>query len=328
VFFVSDRGGSLKVKYGEVKGAQLFKQRQECKKTYEELYKEFQLSIKIKGRSKYTLKSYHYHNKYFMQFIGKNTLCSTINQKTLENYIIYMKDIKGLTNGITLNSYLHNISPIIKFGVRRGYLDDFQIPQVKFQETMKEIYTQGELTELLTKPRLKDYITIRTWSMIWTFASTGLRATELRELRVKNVDMFNRTISVNVTKNKRARYLPISNSLSEVLTEYLEIRSGESDDYLFPTVYGDILAQSTLQKCIKNYCNKRGIEKCSLHLFRHTFITNAVNQNVSPLILQKITGHSSMKELSRYYNAKTIDMVNVIDEIAPTLKSKKSLFKK
>ncbi|MBU3173592.1 site-specific integrase [Clostridium estertheticum] len=285
------------------------------------------VSVKIKGRSKYTLKSYYYHNRYFMRFIGEDTLCNTINQQTLENYIVYMQDKKGLTNGVTLNSYLSNISPTIKFGVRRGYLNDFDIPQVKYQETFKEIYTPGELIELLTKPNKKDFVTIRTWCMIWTFASTGLRATELRELRIKNVDMFNKTIAVNITKNKKARYLHISNSLSEVLTEYMELRSGESDDYLFPTVYGDILAQSTLQKCIKNFCNERGIEKCSLHLFRHTFITNAVNQNVSPLILQKITGHSTMKELSRYYNAKTIDMVNIIDGIAPSLKSKKSLYK-
>ncbi|MGH4138299.1 tyrosine-type recombinase/integrase [Clostridium sp.] len=223
---------------------------------------------------------------------------------------------------------MHNVSPTIKYAVKKGYIRDFEMPQVKYQETFKEIYTQEELTELLSKPKKTDFINIRTWSMIWTFASTGLRATELRELRVKNVDMINRTITVNITKNKKARYLPISNSLSQVLLEYLEIRNGNSEDYLFPTVYGDILAQSSLQKCIKNYCNERGIEKCSLHLFRHTFITNAVNQNVSPLILQKITGHSTMKELNRYYNAKTIDMVNVIDFIAPKLKNKKSLFNK
>ncbi|MBW9155463.1 phage integrase SAM-like domain-containing protein [Clostridium sp. FP2] len=114
------------MKYGEVKGTQLFKQRQECKKTYKELFEELVLSAKIKGRSKYTLKSYHYHNKYFMQFIGENTLCNIINQQTLENYILYMRDGKGLTNGVTINSYLHNISPILKFGSKRAYLSDFQ----------------------------------------------------------------------------------------------------------------------------------------------------------------------------------------------------------
>ena len=85
---------------------------------------------------------------------------------------------------------------------------------------------------------------------------------------------------------------------------------------------------SSLQKCIKNYCNSRGIKKTSLHLFRHTFITNAVNKNVSPLILKRITGHSTMKELNRYYNARTTDLTSIIDEIAPKSDKKESYFKK
>ncbi|MBC2579955.1 site-specific integrase [Clostridium sp. DJ247] len=317
------------MKRGEVKGTQLFKQKQENKKTYKELLEEFILSLKVKGRSEYTLRSYKYHSKYFAQFLGEDTLCNTINLKTLEDYILYIQDVKKITNGVTINSYLRNIGAVVHFGIRKRYiLEDFEIPVVKYQETFKEIYTKEELHDLLEKPKKQDFNTIRTWTIIWTFASTGVRARELRELKVKGVDLLNRTITVNATKNKKARYLPISNSLAEVLTEYLEVRGGESDDYLFPTVYGDQLAQSTLQKSIKIYCNTLGIQKCSLHLFRHTFITNAVNQNVSPLILKRITGHSTLKELNRYYNAKTTDMVNVIDDIAPQMSKKESVFKK
>ncbi|WP_097028068.1 tyrosine-type recombinase/integrase [Clostridium peptidivorans] len=314
---------------GEVKGTQLFKQKQEIRKTFKELFEEFLLSIKVKGRSEYTIRSYKYHCKYFMEFLGEDTLCSTINESTFEEYILYIQDVKKLNNGVTVNSYLRNISPIVKFGIKKRYIvEDFQIPQVKCQETFKEIYTREELNLLLGKPKKHDFNTLRTWAVIWTFASTGVRARELRELKVKGVDLLNRSVAVNSTKNKKARYLPISNSLAEVLTEYLEVRNGESEDYLFPTVYGDQLAQSTLQKSIKIYCNTLGIDKCSLHLFRHTFITSAVNQNVSPLILKKITGHSTLKQLNNYYNAKTTDMVNVIDEIAPKINRKESMFKK
>ena len=152
----------------------------------------------------------------------------------------------------------------------------------------KDIYTDEELHDLLEKPKNHDFVEIRTWAVIWTFASTGIRARELRELLVKNVDLYNRTIIVNKTKNKKARILPISHSFNEVLEEYLQLRSGEGEDYLFCSVYNTQLAMSSLQKCIKNYCNSRGIKKTSLHLFRHTFITNAVNKNVSPLILKRM----------------------------------------
>lgn len=84
---------------------------------------------------------------------------------------------------------------------------------------------------------------------------------------------------------------------------------------------------SSLQDSVKSYCNDRGVYKTSLHLFRHTFITNAVNQNVSHLILQRITGHSAMHQLNKYYNARTVDLVDVIDGIAPNNNKRKKKFK-
>ncbi len=296
--------------------------------TYKKLFEEFYNSLQIRGRAEQTLISYKYHSKYFVEFIGEEVYCDEITVETLENYILYIKNTKKISNAVTINSYLRNISPILKYGMKKGYiLRDFLIPVVKEQETFKEVYTQEELKELLKKPKEREFVTLRTWAIIWTLASTGIRARELRELKVGAVDLLNRTIAVNVTKNKKARYLPISNSLAEVLEEYLQIRVGENNDYLFPSVYNNKLASSSLQKGIKNYCNDKGVNKQSLHLFRHTFITNAVNKNVSPLILQKITGHSTMKELNRYYNAKTIDMINIIDDIAPKANRKENYFK-
>lgn len=317
------------MKRGEVVGSRQFgKKLNNKRKKYSEVYKQFVQQLKIKGRAEQTIRSYHYHNKYFMQFLGGDIYCDEITESTLEDYILYIKEKKGITNGITINSYLRNISPIIKFCMKKGYiLEDFLIPEVKEQEVIKEIYTDEELHDLLEKPKKHDFVEIRTWAILWTLASTGIRARELRELLVKNVDLLNRTIIVNKTKNKKARILPISNSLAEVLEEYLQLRGGEGEDHLFCSVYNTQLAMSSLQKSVKNYCNSRGIQKTSLHLFRHTFITNAVNKNVSPLILKRITGHSTMKELNRYYNAKSIDLVDVIDEIAPKSNKKESYFK-
>lgn len=319
------------MKRGEIVGKQKFNNLNKViQKTYSQLENEYLNQLIIKGRSEYTIRSCKYHSKYFLEYLGRDINCTEITQKTLEDYILYIREKKGITNGITINSYLRNISPVLKYGMKKGYiLEDFMIPEVKYQETFKEIYTPEELDTLLKKPNKNDFINIRTWTIIWTLASTGIRARELRELKVKNVDILNRTITVNATKNKKARYLPISSSLSEVLQEYLNIRNnGDGEDYLFCSVYNTRLAMSSLQKSIKNYCNKRSVAKTSLHLYRHTFITNAVNKNISPLILKQITGHSTMKELNRYYNAKTTDIIQAIDEIAPKSNKKESYFKK
>jgi integrase/recombinase XerD len=178
--------------------------------TYKKLFEEFYNTLQIRGRAEQTLISYKYHNKYFAEFIGDDLYCDEITIETIENYIRYIKNVKKIKNGVTINSYLRNISPILKYGMRKGYiLRDFLIPVVKEQEIFKEIYTQEEIKELLKKPKEREFVILRTWAIIWTFASTGIRARELRELKVGAIDLLNRTIAVNVTKNKKARYLPI-----------------------------------------------------------------------------------------------------------------------
>lgn len=316
------------MKKGISKGSQLFKnQTQIIKKTYEEAFEEYILSAKVKGRSEETIRTYKHHSNYFIQFIGANTDCRKITLDTLEAYILYLKS-KNIKS-TTINSYIQNVSPIIKYCIKKGYiLDDFLIPTVKVQEEFKDILNQEELNILLQKSKKKDFVSIRTYTCIWLLASTGFRASELRHLRVGNVNMLDRTITCNYTKNKRSRVFPISSSLAEVLTEYLEIRKGEGEDYLFPTVYGDILSRTSLQKCIVKYCKERGIYKSRIHIHRHTFITNSVEKNVSPLILKSITGRSTFRQLNHYYHAKASALVDVIDEIASNLNRKESKFKK
>ncbi|MFW6015547.1 MAG: tyrosine-type recombinase/integrase [bacterium] len=59
--------------------------------------------------------------------------------------------------------------------------------------------------------------------------------------------------------------------MSKVLQEYLLYRKGEADDYLFPTENSTNLKRSGLQSAIKRYNLSRGVNKTSMHLFRHTF---------------------------------------------------------
>ena len=316
------------MKKGDIKTNRVMASKPSQNKTFKELAEEFIRQAEIRNLSEWTIKSYKYHTQYFIEFAGNEMMCKDIGLDLLESYILFMKNDKQISNTVTLNSYIRNISPIIKYGIKKRYiLNDFMIPTIKGQETFKEIYSDEELKVLLETPNERDFVTTRTHTIIWVLASTGIRARELRELKIKNVDMLNRAITANETKNKKPRKLPISQSLYDVLLIYMEVRGGDPEDYLFPTIYNEILAMTSLQDSVKKYCNERGVYKTSLHLFRHTFITNAVNQNVSPLILQRITGHSTMQQLNKYYNARTVDLVDVIDGIAPRSNKKQSYFK-
>ncbi len=295
--------------------------------SYEQLYKEFIRNCKVRGLAEETLRSYYYQHKYFCNFINIEDVAE-LTREVLEEYILYMQDVQEITNSTTINSYIQNISPIIKYGMSKGLIQEFKIPFVQEQLKLKDIYSDSELKLLLTMPKKNDFITLRDSAIIWLLATTGVRAKELRNIKINNVDLDRRVITLNVTKNNQARQLPISLNTIEVLEKYMRLRKGHSDNYLFISIYGDQVARTTLQKIVYNYNTRRGVDKVSIHLFRHTFITNAVRKGVNPLILKRITGHSSLQQLNRYYNSTADDIVNIIDDIAPKQIRKESMFKK
>jgi len=140
----------MKLKKGVSKGQQLFKnESQIIKKTYQEAFEEYITTAKIRGLAEDTIKTYYHHNKYFSDFLGKDKNCSSLEVKIIESYVLFLQN-KGIKS-TTINSYLQNISPIIKYCIKRGYiLQDFNIPYVRVQEEYKEILTEDEINTITT----------------------------------------------------------------------------------------------------------------------------------------------------------------------------------
>lgn len=288
-------------------------------KTFKELCAEHQRYCKINNLSPVTLNTYKIAETYFIRFVGEDIICKTINQETIDNYKLYLlgTDISA----VTVNTYIHNLSPAIKFGMKRGYINSFiEFKGVHAQEKIKDIYTPEELKILLKKPNVKKrgFAEFRNWAIINFLLATGVRARELRNVKIEDIDFENNVIKLQITKNNKARIVPISTALKSVLTEYLTYRQSKSDDdYLFPNIYGEQLPRTTLQMSITKYCKKRGIEKYSLHLFRHCFATNYLRAGGNPLTLQRILGHSTLKMVNKYIQMNTRDLQQDIDKFNP-----------
>jgi len=289
------------------------------KKTFKELCEEYQRYGKINNLSPITLDTYSNACLYFTRFIGEDILCKSITQTTIDDYKLHLFGTS--ISAVTVNSYTHNLSPVIKFGIKRGYINSpIEFKVIQSQEKIKDIYTTEELRVLLKKPDIKrrGFAEIRNWTIINFLLATGARANELRNVMVKDVDMDNDVIKLQVTKNNKARFVPISTTLKNVLVEYLSLRHYNSgDEYLFPNIYGEMLPRTTLQMSITKYCKKRGIEKYSLHLFRHTFATNYLRAGGNPLTLQRLLGHSSLKMVNKYIQMNTKDLQQDFDKYNP-----------
>lgn len=294
---------------------------------YHDLYLLYEKECRLKNLSDTTIRGYFFADKYFMQFAGDNLKCSEVTQDLINGYILYLKD---KLKPQTVNSYIFKVSPVVKYGISRGYIkDSITFTHLVEQEHIKDIYTTEELEKLLQKPEVESFAQYRTWVIINLLLATGIRALELRDLQINDIDLINGVITLQHTKNRKARIIPIPSSLNIILSEYLRIRNGAKDDTLFCNIYGEPLCRTTLQIGVTKYCKKRGVNKHSLHLFRHTFITLSVRKGMSPILLKRITGHSNFKILDNYYNFNPTDLVNVVDAYNPLedFKAKEKKFK-
>lgn len=283
--------------------------------SYQSLYDLYIRECKLKGLSDTTINGYMYATRYFLDFAGYDLMCNDITQDLINEYYLHLQKSHKAT---TINSYVFKVSPTILYGIEKGYIShEIKFTHMIEQETIKEIYSQEELETLLKRPTSNDFCEFRAWVIINVLIGTGMRAQELRNLKIKDINLVEGYITLNVTKNNEARIIPISSSLHLVLNDWLQVRNASREDFVFCNIFGEQLQRTVLQTLVKRYSLRRGVNKYGLHLYRHTFITLSVRKGMSPLALRRITGHKSTKMLEKYYQFNPTDLINVVDEFNP-----------
>lgn len=283
--------------------------------SFKSLFELYVRECQKKGLAEETISGYKNAIRYFLDFTGYELLCCDVTQDLINEYYLYLQEHYKPQ---TVNSYAFKVAPTVFYGIKKGYIKEgIEFTHCKEQLEIKDIYSQQELEILLKRPKENDFCEIRAWTIINLFLATGIRAKELRYLKVGDVNLQNSYIVLNATKNKEARILPMPTTLYNIITEWIQLRDATKDDWLFCNIYGEQLQRSVLQNLVKRYSLKRGVKKYGLHLYRHTFITLSVRNGMDSIMLKRITGHKSMKMLERYYACNPTDLVNVIDEYNP-----------
>ena len=98
----------------------------------------------------------------------------------------------------------------------------------------------------------------------------------------------------------------------------MKIRGGKQTDYLFCDEYGRMLTENALRLAITHYNHSRGVEKTSIHLFRHTFARKyLVDCGGNAFTLQKLLGHATLKMTKHYCNIYDADIAKSFDRFSP-----------
>ena len=280
--------------------------------------KLFQTYNIAKNLSPRTIEYYDMGIKSFKAFFGADRNCNEIEENTVFSYIAYLRQ-QNTRNDISINSYLRIIRTMCYYFMKFGYTRRFQIQMIKATKQVKETYTDEELTILLKKPNMKNttFAEYRNWVVINYLLATGNREGTLCNVKIKDVDFNTDTIRLTKTKNRREQIIPMSKTIRAILTDYLKLRKGDPEEYLFCNVHGRRLEENAVRIAIMKYNRKRGVNKTSVHLFRHTFAKKWILNGGDVFRLQKILGHSSMEIVREYVNMFSDDLKRDFDVFNP-----------
>jgi len=266
----------------------------------------FEKFIRIKRLQKLspeTIKYYESCFKKFKEFFDAEQPCSIITKDTFYCYVEYLQE-NGNANAVSINTQLRGIRALFYYLIQEGYTKPFKVVLPKQPKTIKETYTHADLERLLQKPNLKkcNFSEYRSWVMVNYLVGTGNRIRTAINVQIKHLDFENGLILLAETKNGRQIIIPMANSLSQILQEYLVYRKGEPDDYLFCDQHGKQLTRDGVTTVLYRYNHRRGVEKTSVHLYRHFFAKHWIMNGGDPFELQTILGHSSPTMVQNYVN--------------------------
>lgn len=286
--------------------------------TVQEGFDRFIRIKKTKNLSPDTILYYETSFKFYKEFFDVSRPCSEITLDIYYDYIDYLQRTHNV-NSVTMNTYLGGLRTIFYFFMDMGYTKKFKIELLKVEKTIKETYTEDELSLLLKKPNLKkcSFTEYRCWVMANYFLATGNRLRTAINLKIGHIDFDNNLILLGKTKNGRQQLIPLSNYLAEILQEYLIYRKGEPEDYLFCSAYGVQLTRDGTTTLMRKYHLKRGVKKTSVHVYRHTFAKQWILNGGDIFRLQKILGHSSMEMVRNYVEMFSNDLSKNFQQFNP-----------
>lgn len=300
--------------------------------TLTEGYNNFIKSKRLNNLSEDTIKYYNRCYKPFEQFFGSDFLCNDFNDTLLENYLENLKNERNLSP-ITVNTHIRGIRALLYYFMGKNYSAQFKIRLIKADKPVKEIYTDEEITKLIRKPDIsKDsFAQYRNWVIVCYLLATGNRLRTVRNIKLCDLDFQDMQITLHHVKNRKAYIIPMSTSLKKILEEYVSYRGGGNEDYLFCNSYGEKMTKDTFVTAIVQYNKSRGVNKTSIHLFRHTFAKNWIMNGGDIFRLQKMLGHSSLEMVKEYVSIyggdlkENFDKFNALENYSHSFDSKKAI---
>ncbi len=254
-----------------------------------------------------TVSSYRYDLRDFALYLKENSISSP-DQITPEIISTFAEElIESGRDRKTVARHISSIRGFTKFLVRKGVLKFDPSRVVEFQvreERLPTVLSEDEIERLLEAPDTLTKEGLRDRAILELMYSSGLRVSEVANLKVKDVNLKERFVRI-FGKRKKERIVPMGRIAVNLLEDYLVDVRPLYDKYrreeMFLSKFGRPLSRVSIWKMVKKYAVKAGIVKeISPHTLRHSFATHLINRGADIRAVQEMLGHSDIETTKIY----------------------------
>ncbi len=279
------------------------------KNAYKDMLESFlTYLVVIKGLSRNTSHSYKTDIEKLFTFIEKKELNSITKLKP--NHISeFLADlnISGL-NISSINRCIVSIKQFFKYLMLENIIKTDPTANLispRMKKNIPDVLSLEDIEKILNIPDLTKFEGLRDSAMLEVLYASGLRVTELVELKQVNIN-YDHGYLVVMGKGSKERIVPIGMTSIKKINDYLELSrphlvKNKISDYLFITRRGTCFTRQGFWKLIKAYAKDAGILKnISPHTIRHSFATHLLERGADLRTIQLLLGHSDISTTQIY----------------------------
>ena len=257
-----------------------------------------------KNYSNNTIESYKEDLIKFRDFF-KNKSINEIDIDDLKKYVKYLNDLN--LNELSISRSISCIKSFYKYLniekiIDNNPSDSLYLPKVR--KKLPNILSEEEVDKLLNI-NLVDCFSYRNKAMLEVLYATGLRVSELVNLKMENID-FEQDIIRTFGKGNKERVIPIGEYARYYLNLYLKEHRNQmlkhgNNEYVFLNNHGKNMTRQGFFKIIKAIASEKGINKeISPHVLRHSFASHLLKHGADLRTIQELLGHSNVSTTQIY----------------------------
>jgi integrase/recombinase XerC len=274
----------------------------------------------IKKYSPHTVKAYGIDIRQFCAYFEENRL--PVNRNGVRDFLARLSRQK--TGKTTMARKIYAVKSFYGYLVRIGVLPNNPLEGIgtpKLERTIPKILTENEMQGFLDGLPEGNFLQLRNKALFEFLYATGLRISELTELKIADIHFGERLVRV-MGKGRKERLVPFHEPAGRVLERYLQALRGEfryQGERVFVNARGGPLSQRSVERILPQlYRSTRGANRHIYpHLIRHSFATHLLQRGANLRVIQELLGHANLATTEKYTTLNFGDLLKTYRKFHP-----------